>query len=81
MSVLSPDEPTEDQLAARRMLDEARQAMRDRKRLTRRKIIVGAAVLVAATSDPSVRLMLRDVLRARVTRSIDQDIIADLLNG
>ena len=55
--------------------------MKERKRLTRRKIVVGAAVLVAAASDHHVRQMLRDVLRARVTRSLDQDVIADLLDG
>ena len=81
MPTLSVDNPTEGQLAARRQLDEARQAMRDRKRLTRRKIVAGAALLVAATNDPAVRQMLRTVLQERVTRPLDRAVVADLLDG
>ena len=81
MPTLSVDNPTEGQLAARRQLDEARQAMRDRKRLTRRKIVTGAALLVAATNDPAVRQMLRTVLQERVTRPLDRAVVADLLDG
>lgn len=79
MPVSSVDHPTEDQLAARRQLDEARQQSRDRKRVTRRKIVAGAALLAAAADDPAVGQIVRSVLRARVTRPIDRAVIADLL--
>jgi len=81
MPVSSVDCPSEDQIAARRQLDEARQQFLDRKRVTRRKIIAGAALLAAAADDPAVRQVVRSVLRARVTRPIDRAVIADLLDG
>ena len=81
MPVSSVDCPSEDQLAARRQLDEARQALRDRKQLTRRKIIAGAAMLAEAADDPAVRQVVRRVLTARVIRPIDRTVIADLLDG
>ena len=74
-------QPSPSQLAARRQLDEARQAHRDRKLLTRRKIVVGAALLTEAAHDPVVRRVVRTVLQARVIRPIDQAVIADLLDG
>jgi hypothetical protein len=80
MPVSSVDCPTEEQLAARRQLDEARQAHRDRKLLTRRKIVAGAAMLAAAVDDPTMRQVVRSVLRARVTRPIDRAVLADLLD-
>jgi len=81
MPVSSADCPSEDQLAARRQLEAARQAHRDRKRDTRRKIVAGAAMLAAAASDAAVRQVVRAVLHARVTRPLDREVIADLLDG
>jgi hypothetical protein len=81
MPTLSVESPTEEQLAARRQLDEARQAHRDRKRLTRRKIVAGAALLAEAAHDAAIRQIVRSVLKARVTRPLDQAVIADLLDG
>ena len=81
MTVLSVDSPTEDQLAARQQLEAARTALRDRKRLTRRKIVVGAAMLAEAAHDPAVRQVIQAVLHARVTRPLDRVVIADLLDG
>jgi hypothetical protein len=81
MPVFSVDCPSEDQLAARRQLDEARQQFRDRKRDARRKIITGAALLAEAQRNPAVGQLVRSVLQARVTRPIDRAVIADLLNG
>jgi hypothetical protein len=81
MPVSSVDCPSEDQLAARRQLDEARQALRDRKQLTRRKIIAGAAMLAEAADDPAVRQVVRRVLTARVIRPLDRSVVADLLDG
>jgi hypothetical protein len=75
------DPPSPSQLAARRQLDEARQALRNRKRDTRRKIVAGAALLAEAAHDPAVRQVVRAVLRARVTRPHDRVVIADLLDG
>lgn len=54
---------------------EARQKQADRKADTRRKIIVGGAVLAHAAFAES----LREVLRLAVTRDIDKKAIADLL--
>ncbi|MBV9825719.1 MAG: hypothetical protein JO001_08600 [Alphaproteobacteria bacterium] len=71
--------PTEDQLAARRQLDEARRALRARKGETRRKIIVGAVVLAQASRDPAFRATLQLLLQQHVTRSIDRELLTDLL--
>lgn len=81
MPVTSVDCPSEDQLAARRQLDEARQVHRDRKRNTRRKIVAGAALLTEAAHNPSLKQIIRSVLQARVTRPVDRAVIADLLDG
>lgn len=81
MPITSVDCPSEDQLAARRQLDEARQVHRDRKRNTRRKIVAGAALLTEAAHNPAVKQIIRTVLQARVTRPIDRAVIADLLDG
>jgi hypothetical protein len=66
MSVYSVANPTPAQLAARCQLDDARQAHRDRKRLTRRKIVAGAALLAEAAHDPAFRRIVLPVLQARV---------------
>jgi hypothetical protein len=81
MPVYSVDNPTPAQLTARRQLDAARQGLRDRKRLTRRKIVAGAALLAEAAHDPAFRRIVRPVLQARVTRPLDRAVIADLLDG
>lgn len=75
------DRPSPSQLAARDQLAAARQALRDRKRDTRRKIVAGAALLAAAADDPAVCQVVRRVLQARVTRPVDRAVIADLLDG
>jgi hypothetical protein len=80
MPVSSVDCPSPDQLAARRQLDAAREAHRDRKRDARRKIITGAALLAEAEHDPAVGQVVRSVLQARVTRPIDRAVLADLLD-
>ena len=72
--------PTEDQLKARRQLNEARQAFRARKTDARRKIVVGAVVLAQAGRDPAFRAVLQLVLKQHVTRSVDRALLADLLN-
>ena len=81
MSSSSLDLPSPDQLAARRQLEAARGALRDRKRLTRRKIVTGAALLAEAAHDPAFLQIVRPVLLARVTRPHDRAVIADLLDG
>lgn len=74
------------ELTARRKVIEARQATlvaakktADRKRDTRRKIIVGAAVLAHAEIDAGFASKLRDVLARAVQRDIDRRDIADLI--
>ena len=73
--------PTEDQLAARCQLDEARQAFRDRKRDARRKIVAGAVLLAHAGRDPAFRHLLCAVLHEHLTRPQDRALFRDLLDG
>lgn len=58
---------------------EAREREAARKRETRRKVVVGAAVLAHAELDPGFASLLRDVLAKAVQRPVDQKVIADLL--
>ncbi len=69
----------QEQLTARRQSLEAIKKDADRKRDTRRKIVVGAAVLAHAELDPHFAEQLRDVLGRAVQRSIDRGVIADML--
>ncbi len=57
----------------------ARQKTEERKRDTRRKIVVGGAGLTHAALHPAFAEALRDVLRAAVTRDIDRTLLADWL--
>ena len=50
-----------------------------RKQDTRRKIIIGGAILAAVAESPSLAGMLKTVLARRVTRPADRAAIADLL--
>jgi hypothetical protein len=70
---------TADQLTARRPLDEARRAFRNRKRDARRKIVAGAVVLRHADHDPAFRALLQLILQQHVTRQIDRTLFTDLL--
>ncbi len=67
------------QLKARRQSLLASKKTADSKLDTRRKIIVGAAVLAHAELNPDFSAMLRGVLSVAVQRDIDRDVIADLL--
>ena len=68
------------QLDAQRLLLLASKKTADRKLDTRRKIIVGAAVLAHAELDPHFSAMLREILSVAVQRDIDRRVIADLLD-
>jgi hypothetical protein len=68
-----------DQLEAQRTSLLAAKRNDDRKRDTRRKIIVGAAVLAHAELHPGVAHQLRAILDKAVTRDLDRQAIADLL--
>lgn len=60
----------------------AREKEASRKRDTRRKVIVGAAILAHAELHPAFAAELRHILAQAVTREIDRRDIADLLpNG
>ena len=50
-----------------------------RKLETRRKIIVGGAILAAIAESPGLAGMVKTVLARRVTRPADRAAIADLL--
>ncbi len=69
----------QEQLEARRLSLLAVKKQSDRKQDTRRKIIVGAAVLAQAELDPNFADRLREVLAQAVQRPIDRGVIADLL--
>jgi hypothetical protein len=69
----------EDQLAARRLTLEARVKGQARKLDTRRKIVVGGAVLFAIEKDADLAVRVRRLLAQHVGRPIDRQVIADLL--
>jgi hypothetical protein len=58
---------------------EAKQKAAERKRDTRRKIIVGSAVLAHATLHPAFAVALKEVLKLAVVRDSDRATIQDLL--
>lgn len=68
------------QLEARRLTLLASKKNADEKLDTRRKIIVGAAVLAHAGLNPNFSTVLRDILSTAVERDIDRRAIADLLD-
>ena len=59
------------------MKREARTAAR--KQDTRRKIVVGGAILAALADSPGLAAMVKTVLAQRVTRTLDRAAVADLL--
>ncbi len=60
---------------------DARAKLADRRRDTRRKIIVGAAVMAHARLDPIFAQNLQDVLARAVKREGDRAIIADQIGS
>ena len=50
-----------------------------RKQDTRRKIVVGGAILAALADSPGLAAMVQTVLAQRVTRTLDRAAVADLL--
>ncbi len=84
-----PKKTAEERLAALRQREAAikadiarieNKAKTENRRLdTRRKIIVGAAVLAHAQQQPAFAEALRGALRAAVTKDADRALIADLL--
>ena len=54
---------------------------RQRSKDTRRKILVGAAILAEIESEPSLRGVVQDILKRRLTQDRDRELLADLLNG
>lgn len=69
----------QEQLEAQRQNLLASKKSAERKTDTRRKIIVGAAVLAHAELYPDFAAMLRGILSVAVQRPIDRRAIADLL--
>ena len=59
----------------------AEKAERERQRSheTRRKILVGAAVLAEIEAEPSARGVVQDILRRRLTQERDRALFPDLL--
>jgi septal ring factor EnvC (AmiA/AmiB activator) len=52
-----------------------------RAKETRRKILVGAAILAEIEAEPSLKGVLQDILKRRLTQDRDRELLADLLNG
>ena len=48
---------------------------------TRRKILIGAALLAEIEQEPSLRGVVQDILKRRLTQERDRELLADLLNG
>ena len=67
------------QLEARRLALLAAKKGEDRKRDTRRKIIVGAAVLMEAERDPAFAAQLRGILGRTVQRPAERAVVEDFL--
>jgi glucose/arabinose dehydrogenase len=67
------------QLRAQIVALEAKEKAAERKKDTRRKIIVGGAVLAHAALHPAFAAELKNVLKLAVTREIDRAAIQDLL--
>lgn len=68
-----------EQIEARRLALLAQKKDADRKHDTRRKIVVGAAVLAHAALDPDFAATLREVLSVAVQRPADRAVIADFV--
>ncbi len=52
---------------------------RERAQDTRRKILVGAAILSELEAEPHLRGMVQAILKRRLTQERDRDLLADLL--
>lgn len=67
------------QIAERLKALTAQETARARKEDTRRKIVIGAAVIAHAEIDEEFAKQLRAVLAKAVTRAVDRKLVADLL--
>ena len=67
------------ELAARLNTLQVKAKDKDRQLDTRRKIIVGGAILAAIEKDPALGLSVGKILTASVGRAIDREAIADLI--
>jgi hypothetical protein len=54
---------------------------RQRSQDTRRKILIGAAILAEIEQEPSLRGVVQDILKRRLTQDRDRELLADLFNG
>lgn len=66
-----------EQLNARLNTLEAKAKTEERKRETRRKIIVGGVVLAAMKADPSLAGTIKRLVRIGVTKDNDKDVLRD----
>lgn len=69
----------QEELAAQLSALTAKAKVEDRKRDTRRKIVIGGAILAALETDTGLADTLRRVLTAHVTRPMDRDVVSDFL--
>ena len=48
---------------------------------TRRKILVGAAILAELEAEPHLRTIVQEILNRRLTQERDRALLADLVDG
>jgi hypothetical protein len=68
-----------DKASARLTVLQGKAKKEERKRDTRRKIIVGGMVIAAMEKSPALAARIGELLDGQVTRPHDREVIADLL--
>lgn len=71
----------QDHLASRLSALQSKAKTDERKRDTRRKIVVGAAVLAAMERDAELAASVRQVLTAAVGRAQDKELLSELMTA
>ena len=69
-----------EQLRARAARLESVEREASRKRDTRQKVVIGGAVMAEARDNPEFRQQLAAIVKARVTRDLDVEAVADWLS-
>jgi hypothetical protein len=71
----------QEKLAARLNTLASKAKKEERKRDTRRKIVVGGTIIAAMEKNTVLAELVRNVLNASVTRPQDREVVQDLLPG
>jgi len=65
------------QLRAKAQRLEALDRDQDRKRDTRRKVVIGGAMIAEAKENPEFAATVAEILKRRVTRELDVEVVSD----